>query len=267
LAKLADKVTQVPWSPESVSSSLGEPYPNAPINEAVFDVRIAPLDSSVIPELEEFGRTEEERYPVRAEINKVGNQINLNPEKVTSSIVQERFGYSFQGRPELFQARLDGFTFNRLRPYEDWLRFSSEAFRLFTRYVEVAHPSSISRIALRYINQIDVPSMKDIDLDQYLRSRPIISPVLPQTLEGYFLSTQIQLMDPGPRLQLIQTVVNPSPTTVGLILDIDVFWEETLDVTNPALEDLLHERFDILRKCKNAVFEGCITDEARSLFR
>ena len=47
----ADNVALVPWSPESVSSSHGEPYPIAPINEAVLDVGIAPLESSVIPRL------------------------------------------------------------------------------------------------------------------------------------------------------------------------------------------------------------------------
>jgi len=36
-----------------VSSSHGDPYRNAPINEAVFDVGIAPLDGSVIPRLGE----------------------------------------------------------------------------------------------------------------------------------------------------------------------------------------------------------------------
>jgi uncharacterized protein (TIGR04255 family) len=264
---MTDRVMPVSWSPASVGPLLGEPYPNAPINEAVFDVRVNRSDGLPIERLDALGGTEVDQYPTRGQVMQVGNQIVLNPEQVSSSIGQRLFGYSFRGPSQVFQVRSDGFTFSRLRPYENWSTFSSEAFRLLAKYLDAAKPFAINRIALRYINQIDVPAIQDLDLGVYLQTRPTMSPVLPQTLEGYFLTTQVQLMDPGPRLQLIETVVNPSPDFLGLILDIDVFWEETLDIADPLLDDLLHERFDLLRACKNAVFEGCVTDAARALFR
>ena len=169
---------------------------------------------------------------------------------------------------QVFQARLDGFTFSRLRPYQEWATFSTEAFRLWRLYRSVALPTSVLRIALRYINQIDVSIEPGqlLDLSVYLRTYPEISPLLPQTIDGYFSNVQLMLREAGPKLQLIQTVMISSPNILGLILDIDVFWEEALGATNEEIQTVLGERFDLLRDYKNAVFEACITAETRKLF-
>jgi uncharacterized protein (TIGR04255 family) len=75
------------------------------------------------------------------------------------------------------------------------------------------------------------------------------------------------LQDAGPRLNLIQTAVTPSPNEIGLVLDIDVFWEDALDASDAEIENVLRQRFGLLRDSKNAVFEACITAQTRELFK
>jgi uncharacterized protein (TIGR04255 family) len=68
-------------------------------------------------------------------------------------------GYIFHSKNEnkIVQARLDGFTFNKLRAYEDWNKFHSEARELWELYDKIIKPISVDRIALRYINRIEIP--------------------------------------------------------------------------------------------------------------
>jgi uncharacterized protein (TIGR04255 family) len=61
-----------------------------------------------------------------------------------------------------------------------------------------------------------------------------------------------------------QTIIEPAnPAVVSLVLDIDVFRTVDIPQTDPELWNL----FEQLRKKKNEVFEACITDAARRLFR
>ena len=74
-------------------------------------------------------------------------------------------------------------------------------------------------------------------------------------------------MEAGPTVQLIQTIINPAPEKVGLVLDIDVFWEDILTMGRAGLDNVIKERFVQLRDCKNGVFEGCITERTKELFQ
>jgi uncharacterized protein (TIGR04255 family) len=260
------------WSPETVSEALGYPlgrhYEHAPINEAAFDIRVQLPVSVTVDQLREVGQGEED-YPTDEPLFAIANRLSFNPQQFSSDVQQIAKGFRWTSTDGLhvLQASLDGFTFSRLRPYRDWAAFSAEAFRLWDRYKAIASPTTISRLALRYVNQIDVPSTLRLDLDAYLRTRLELSELLPQTLDGFFSTIQMALQDAGPRLNLIQTAVTPSPNEIGLVLDIDVFWEDALDASDAEIENVLRQRFGLLRDSKNAVFEACITAQTRELFK
>ena len=52
------------------------------------------------------------------------------------------------------QFNKDSFVFSRLKPYEDWEKFSQEALRLWEIYCELPEPTEIGRIGLRFINRL-----------------------------------------------------------------------------------------------------------------
>lgn len=45
-----------------------------------------------------------------------------------------------------------------LRPYSNWEDFSTAAFNYLEKYIALAKPLLITRIGLRYINRVDLPS-------------------------------------------------------------------------------------------------------------
>ena len=61
-----------------------------------------------------------------------------------------------------------------------------------------------------------------------------------------------------------ETIVEPAgPGIASVVLDIDIFRTQEL----PSDEEEIWRFFEILHARKNDVFEACITDRARELFK
>jgi uncharacterized protein (TIGR04255 family) len=72
------------------------------------------------------------------------------------------------------------------------------------------------------------------------------------------------LEDIKSRAVITETLIDPlAPNVVSIVLDIDIFRTDDL----PSEEAALWAVVEQLRNAKNKVFEGCITDKARELFR
>ena len=242
----------------------GTRYPHAPITEAVIDIQCVGVSSIEALDginADEAGYTSGEKlFAARGQMLFVPE---ANPVTTASS---EPLGFLFRSDDGLhiYQARTNGFTFSRLAEYTSWGEVSAEARRLWDKYRVRATPSRITRIAVRYVNRLDLP-LPIKDFSDYLRTAPQLSTDLPQGLSGYFMQLQLPLPDIRGTCVINQTIIEPpvKPNTVPLVLDIDVFRAEEL----PVSEAQLWEQLEQLRHAKNFVFESCITDEARRLFQ
>ena len=252
--------------PRSMISTMGTQrhYPNAPIAEAIIDLRVELATDITVADLEKVQVGQEDAYPTRLDRNVVRGQMQVG-RRVSASATTEQIGYVFRSRDEkqIFQGRLDGFTMSRLSPYQCWESFRDEARRQWNIYRAAVSPQRITRVAVRYINRIDIPLPLE-DFSDYVRTVPEVSPDLPQELAGYFMRLDIPMEDIKSRCLLNEAMVEPAaPNVVSVILDIDVF--RTEDV--PTEEDGLWGFIEELRSRKNSVFEACITDKARELFQ
>jgi len=239
-------------------------YSKAPLTEAVLDIRVELPNEITLQQLRNVQDGEEEKYPRREDIIIVVGHMSMSSQ-VAASAQQTRNGYRFvsQDSRQIFQARLDGFTFSRLAPYETWESFRNEACRLWEVYRLIAKPKNITRIALRYINKLDLP-LPLKDFKDYLRTIPEISPDMSQGLSGYFMQLQLPQPDLEAMLQLNQTLIPPpSPNLVSVVLDFDIFCKDNV----PSKDQDIWKRFETLRKRKNEVFEACITNKTRRLIR
>ena len=72
------------------------------------------------------------------------------------------------------QFRINGFTFNRLKPYTSWGDILPQVKDLWSLYIDIASPESITRIAVRYINNIEIPKPDNIVFSDYLKVPPKI---------------------------------------------------------------------------------------------
>jgi uncharacterized protein (TIGR04255 family) len=238
-------------------------YDNAPITEALIDIRVDITASEAgLRLLEPLHERVKDRYPGRKRHSQVLGQFCWG-DAVGASAKQTQTGFVFTSEDEkqVFQARCDGFTFSRLRPYGSWPELRDEARRLWDIYRATVTPETITRVAVRYINQINVQSAQ-IDYKDYFRTTPEVSPVLPQSLSGFFMQLQFPQPDFGGLLILTQTAVQPpDPGTNSVILDLDVS-KECAMVDDHEIWGLL----ETLRDRKNEFFEGCITEKTRALF-
>lgn len=245
--------------------SSNKHYPKAPITEAVIDLRVA-LTSNVVSDLEKVHRGEELAYPTTEALAVATGLMQLGPKATaTATASAEHKGFLFRSADGklIHQARLDGFTLSRLAPYQHWEDFCAEARRLWNIYRSVAKPSNIVRVAVRYVNRIDIP-LPLSDFGDYLRTVPQVSPALPQGLAGYFMQLVIPLEDIKSQAVIIETLINPAtPNIVSVVLDIEIFRTDDLPTEEAALWALIEQ----LRDAKNKVFEGCITDKAKELFQ
>lgn len=239
-------------------------YPNAPITEAIIDLMVELPSGVTVADLEKVQTGQEDAYPTKVNRNLVTGHMQFG-KQISATASSEHLGYLFKSADEkqIFQARIDGFTMSRLAPYERWETFRDEARRLWNAYREVVKPDRVVRVAVRYINRIDIP-LPLRDFGDYLRSVPEVSPDLPQALTSYFMRLEIPLEDINSFCLLNEAIVKPAtPEVVSVVLDIDVFRTTDLPRDDASLWEFVEE----LRHRKNSIFEACITNKARELFK
>lgn len=238
-------------------------YPHAPITEAILDLRVTlPEDANQ----DSLDLTLNERfrgYPKKEELFEAVGRFAVGPAG-GASMQQKPLGWKLASadNKQIAQSRRNGFTFSRLSPYNCWKTFRDEARRLWNVYAEILKPQSLTRLAVRYINRIDIPA-ESVDLKEYFRTSPEIAPDLPQNLEGYFMQLRLAYPNISGSCLINQTIVPPArPGYVSVVLDIDLFRESDV----PQQEKDVWSFFESLHKEKNQIFEACITDSTRKLF-
>ena len=240
-------------------------YPNAPITEAIIDLRVKPRADLHLEELEAVRAGEEDAYPRSNKIYQTEGTVTVQEGVPPSATAQHQvlgFKFTSEGGKSIWQSRLDGFTFSQLAPYANWEPFRDEGRRLWRLFRARSAPVAVERLAVRYVNRIDIPT-PSIDLKEYFRTSPEISPDLPQELAGYFMQLQLPQSDLVGQVLINQTIVPPPrEDVVSVVLDIDLIRAEDVPNTEEAIWDF----FEKLHVRKNEIFEACITDKTRRLF-
>lgn len=241
-------------------------FPNAPIVEALLDIRVELPPEVTLTTLEAFHEYVKERFPEKGPRFLYKADIKVSPEvsAVTSSGGPNGYIFRSPSEKKAVQARLDGFTFNKFKPYEKWESLRSEARELWDLYFETTNPIKITRIALRYINRIEIPlPMKDFK--EYILTTPEIAPKLPQALAQFFM----RLVIPNPNIQataIITQTIDENPTrnqVLPLIFDIDVF----RNVNYIGNKAEMWDEFEKLCTFKNEIFFNSITKKIEELFK
>ena len=239
-------------------------YPHAPITEALVDLRVNYGSAISLDKLKNFGTQIKADYPHENTREMV--QANVNFGQAQAQTSRSTIGYIFHSadRRQAVQARLDGFTFSRFAPYQDWPRLISEAKRLWTIFLKCLRPQTVTRIAVRYINQINLPYReRTLTFEHYLRTFPATALEEDIALEEFLLRLVMPQQDLSAKLILTEALLPPKDDHLGVLLDIDLFRE------NASVDSHSEEIWDILetfRERKNKYFEASLTDAARGLF-
>jgi uncharacterized protein (TIGR04255 family) len=241
--------------------------PNAPITEALIDIRIKAKEDFDVAHFLTLHDAISGQYPEKKTRHKWEGRFEFKKGETPISAGTEKIdGYIFTSADgkQIFQARIDGFTFNKLKPYDKWETFRDEALRLWELYKDLISPEII-RVALRFINKIDILlfSQTALDFDDYLTAGPIVPKELPQGISSFL--TRVVIHDPeidaaAIITQAFEQIVDPK--LIPIILDIDVFRQKEVISEEEAWQTL-----EKLRHFKNRIFFASITEKTKELFQ
>ena len=239
---------------------------NAPISEALIDIQFEPHIS--LETLGVFAEAIKSKFDRQTKIwqQSFGVEFVQEGDSKTSSeqvIIGTRF--DSEARKHVVQTRVNGFTFSKLAPYSDWEEISNATKEIWQEFLQVAKPVVLTRVAVRYINALDIP-LPFVDFSEYFTAAPQVPAPLPQGVTAFL--QRVVMIDPktGSVAAVTQALEEPKAgtlsTAVSIFLDIDCFQARQIDPD----DDELWATLDVLRDFKNAIFFEHITEKTAELF-
>ena len=233
---------------------------NAPIREAIIDIKIAPAVDLVT--LEPLFRDLAPAFATQEAVRESTFGFEVDKSGMRSSAVDAgirgRRLTSADGK-NVALMRVDGFTFSRLPPYQTWEQMSSAAKELWDAFRSKSGAQTVVRTSVRYINVMELP-LPVRDFSDYLTAPPGVPDKLPQETAGFF--TRIVL--PCANFQGAAVVTQALETAVAgqaqLILDIDVF-RDAREMTWRADDPTVWSTLEQMRVFKNLAFFESITEK------
>ena len=149
------------------------------------------------------------------------------------------------------------------RPYPSWEGFREIIGKAAQAYQDVLKPTRAQRIGLRYINDINLGQMT-VTLEEFFDFYPFVGHNIPQMLSRFHCLGQFDFEDARDSLILqIATTPQPEGPNAHVTLDLDYFLAQPNNFELTETTKWLEEAHANLQR----VFEGCLKDSARALFR
>lgn len=248
-------------------------YSRAPIVEATIDLRTEQNPDLKLEALATLGEKLTADYPERGDAYVYTNSVQTDETgypQVDHSNQQIGYAYASKDSRSVLTTNLDSFSFSVRAPYDRWETFRDEAYRLWDLYKSTASPESVTRIALRYINRLDMPESDGVNLTTYLRTYPTISSDWPGegNMQDFFMQVRFWQEDLS-----CWSIINEAPESPyeegneSIILDFDIFREELETPWGADDDSAIWDFLEQLHKRKNEFFEASITEETRRLIR
>ena len=243
----------------------------APITEALIDIRVKlPPDKQDLTLIKTFTLEMQKQFPGQFPEEKELRDVQMmfevgpHPRQETKS---SHVGYRYDSKDgkRVIQIKLDGFTFSWLKPYANWEVLRRDAYAAWGVYRDLMKPEAITRIATRFINQIEIPGPM-VDFDVYLTAAPAIPKTLPQAYSSFL--TRMAIPDEKNQVMIIITQSfqpGVNPTAIPVVIDIDVFMEKLFESQTESWDTMAWDRIDSLRAIKNRVFFESITETTAGL--
>lgn len=240
-------------------------YKNPPIIEALCEFQFVsdtPEDFDSITNLMyEKIRAD---FPKKLRLQLQTSQINVGNSGTPEITEQFLPLVRFQSSNEyvLMQLGQSFLSINHLKPYTSWEEFLPSVKMGFNAYREVVKPKSIHRIALRYINRVEITNNR-INLEDYFEFRPLIRQKVLQDISAFTLGIQIPHENARDMLNVqLASIDSEAPNTIAVILDLTYSLAEPESIALDKIADWLTVAHNHIEDA----FEACITDQLRKLF-
>lgn len=240
-------------------------YSKPPVVESI--IHLSFVDIAKPEMLKKFVKQFDVSYPQQEPLT--GYDVALNTTGGSATLTQLSQGYRLQSldQSEVLLAFHDGFAVARLAPYVGWEHLRDLTKTAWSLWRKAISNSTPKRIGVRYVNRIDIPldNSAKIEIDDYLNFSPRVPKYSKYPLVGFLAQATSPTDVEHWSVSTTSYVLSPAPLLgfVSVVLDIDVFRTDEL----PPREGDLWECIESVRSLKNTIFEACITDASRKLFK
>ena len=230
----------------------------APIKEAIIDIQVSDIDVPVDKlNLDPSG------FTLVSEIRSAEMELSMGGEKIQTQSSQFHLGYRYESKSgkDIAQVTKRGVALSRLTPYKDWESFLKVAKDLWSQYTNALPGANVTRLAVRYINSLNVPfESGTVSFEDYLRNAPRIPEGFGDELD-HFLTRLVLTVDDPPNTTAVinQTIGSEGEASLPLILDIDVF---SINHDVPFGNQEIWSTLGKLRLLKNRIFFNTMTRKA-----
>lgn len=242
------------------------PYNAPPIIEAVIGISFAsPIDQKKIDTVNTRFKI---NYPNYQLVSNYGVAVNIptdNVNQLTTNINKKNgYRHSSLDMTELLVLWESSFSLSQLAPYKGWEHFFSRFVSDWNIWKKTVGFQEIQRIGVRFINRIDIPVKNSLVLhEEFLNVYPNLPKIL-DPIDAYAVQASMNFPDIDCVLKINSAAV-PSPILdhVAFVIDIDI----SKEVNPPQNDKEIFDLLNVIRIKKNEVFESCVSDRARELFK
>jgi uncharacterized protein (TIGR04255 family) len=157
----------------------------------------------------------------------------------------------------VIQLRRNGLTYSILKNYAGWdvLREASRA--AWRDFLVASGPVNVSRLAVRYINAINIPL--GADYDEYLTTGPKVPKSVPPIVTSFMQRVLVPFEEDSATAIITQALELPAP----IVLDIDIFTECSLEGGSADI----WLKLDRLRNIADRIFFSSLTEKVIESYR
>ncbi len=177
----------------------------------------------------------------------------------------QAYQFVAQDTKQLVQVRTQGYSFNRLAPYEGLDSYLPEIKRTWLLFVDVTKPLQVRALRLRFINRILLPAEDgQVKLETYLKIGPRLPDEDRMGLEGFMARNAAFDKETGVRVVTLMASQPVENDQLPVILDIEVTDDS---IVAPDNWEVIAKRVEVLRELKNRVFKGTLEEECLAMFQ
>ena len=224
---------------------------HSPLSEALADIRLRDeLPTAVVSKF-----VAPRGFPVSKEIRQSQFQVKVEREKpiLAEVLAEGTLGrrYERDDGSEVVQLRRNGLTYSILKNYPGWDVLKEATRNAWHDFLVASGSVNVSRLAVRYINQIAIPL--GADYDDYLTTGPRVPKSVPPIVTSFIQRVLVPFEQDSATAIITQTLELPAPA----VLDIDVFTECSLAGSSADI----WMRLDKLRDIADRIFFSSLTQE------
>ncbi len=241
-----------------------------PIVEAVLDIDcdVPPAQDLVAleaPALEQLKAAYPKNDRQWLQEHRIEAQPDASATSFSSRHAVQALRFHQDGGKQLVQIRALGYSFNRLAPYTALDDYLPEIERTWHIYRDLAKPSQVRQVRLRYINRILLPfPAGHVELDEYLKLGPRLPDEDNLTFASFFNQYTALEVATGLEANVTVTVQPAGDGKLPIIFDNGVV---SVEPVAPENWPRLLERITAMRGLKNRVFRNTLTDKCLELFQ